>query len=160
MFYFLNGILGLMVSIFVYSDAKTRRMNAGFWLLIVLLLGMVGVVLYLLLRYEGVTYKKRDSKLVSLSNRYNRYDGKLIDNKRIYDEMTYNEGIKFVLKTARYRDMSLEEIEYFLINLEDDESIIDDYVKSNLKDNESYKKGVIQGLKRLLDIKKYGKSTI
>ena len=137
-------------------------MNATFWLILTFCFGLFSAVLYLLVRGDVVTpyVAHRGSRLMPPSERIIQYNSKLKVNKRIIDETIYYAGINFVLNTSRYRDMSLDEVEYFLINIEEDESIIDDYVEGNLKDNEDYKKGVIQGLKRLLDIKKYGRSTI
>jgi len=138
-----NFILGLILCIFVYLDAKTRRMNARSWFILTFCFGLFGAVIYLLLR--GDVVKSRSQ---------------LRDEKRKVNENAYNEGVNYVLNTAKYKDMSLEEIEYFLINIEDDESIIDDYVESRQKNEENYKKGFIRGLKMLLVTKKHGKSTI
>ena len=140
----LNFILGIILSVFVFLDAKTRRMNASFWLILTLCFGILGAVLYLLLRGSAVV----------------KSPSQLRDERRKVDETAYNEGVNYVLNTAKYKDMSLEEIEYFLINIEDDKSIFDDYVERGLRNKENYQKGFIRGLKLLLTTKKHGKGTI
>jgi len=116
----LNFILGIILCIFVFLDAKIRRMNATFWLMLTLCSGILGAVFYILLRGDEVEpyYDHRDSRLMTLSERREQYNSKLKDNKRIIDETSYYGGINYVLKTPRYRDMPLDEIEYYLINIE------------------------------------------
>ena len=43
-------LIGLALSIWVYKDAKKRDMNAAVWLLIVLVTGCVGCIIYLVVR--------------------------------------------------------------------------------------------------------------
>jgi hypothetical protein len=43
-------IIGLLLAIWVYKDAKKRDMNAAVWLLIVLLTGPIGCIIYLVVR--------------------------------------------------------------------------------------------------------------
>ncbi|HEC39431.1 hypothetical protein LCGC14_0735710 [marine sediment metagenome] len=43
-------ILGLLLAIWVYKDAKKRDMNAAVWLLIVLVTGCIGCIIYLVVR--------------------------------------------------------------------------------------------------------------
>jgi uncharacterized protein YacL len=43
-------IIGLLLAIWVYKDAKKRDMNAAVWLLIVLLTGCIGCIIYLVVR--------------------------------------------------------------------------------------------------------------
>ncbi|HEA70930.1 hypothetical protein LCGC14_2389510 [marine sediment metagenome] len=43
-------VIGLVLAIWVYKDAKKRDMNAAVWLLIVLLTGCIGCIIYLVVR--------------------------------------------------------------------------------------------------------------
>ena len=43
-------IIALLIAIWVYKDAKKRDMNATMWLLIVLLTGCIGCIIYLVVR--------------------------------------------------------------------------------------------------------------
>jgi len=43
-------VIGLLLAIWVYKDAKKRDMNAAVWLLIVLLTGCIGCIIYLVVR--------------------------------------------------------------------------------------------------------------
>ena len=43
-------VISLLIAIWVYKDAKKRDMNAAVWLLIVLLTGCVGCIIYLVVR--------------------------------------------------------------------------------------------------------------
>jgi hypothetical protein len=43
-------IVALLLCIWVYKDAKKRDMNATMWLLIVLLTGCIGCIIYLVVR--------------------------------------------------------------------------------------------------------------
>jgi len=43
-------IIALLIAIWVYKDAKKRDMNAAVWLLIVLLTGCIGCIIYLVVR--------------------------------------------------------------------------------------------------------------
>lgn len=43
-------IIGIALAVWVYKDAKKRDMNAAVWLLIVLLTGCCGCVIYLIVR--------------------------------------------------------------------------------------------------------------
>lgn len=43
-------IIAILVGIWVYKDAKKRDMNAAVWLLIVLLTGCIGCIIYLIVR--------------------------------------------------------------------------------------------------------------
>jgi len=43
-------IISLLIAIWVYKDAKKRDMNATVWLLIVLLTGCIGCIIYLVVR--------------------------------------------------------------------------------------------------------------
>ncbi|NVM17167.1 MAG: PLDc N-terminal domain-containing protein [Candidatus Lokiarchaeota archaeon] len=45
-------IIGLLIAIWVYRDAKKRDMNAAVWLLIVLLTGCIGCIIYLVVRKD------------------------------------------------------------------------------------------------------------
>jgi len=43
-------VIALLLAIWVYKDAKKRDMNAAVWLLIVLLTGCIGCIIYLVVR--------------------------------------------------------------------------------------------------------------
>jgi len=43
-------IIAILIAIWVYKDAKKRDMNAAVWLLIVLLTGCCGCIIYLIVR--------------------------------------------------------------------------------------------------------------
>ncbi|MBN1214732.1 MAG: hypothetical protein JXA99_04745 [Candidatus Lokiarchaeota archaeon] len=43
-------VVALLIAIWVYKDAKSRDMNAAVWLLIVLLTGCIGCIIYLVVR--------------------------------------------------------------------------------------------------------------
>ena len=43
-------IIAILLAIWVYKDAKKRDMNAAVWLLIVLVTGCIGCIIYLVVR--------------------------------------------------------------------------------------------------------------
>ncbi len=43
-------IIAILIAVLVYKDAKKRDMNAAVWLLIVLLTGCCGCIIYLIVR--------------------------------------------------------------------------------------------------------------
>jgi len=43
-------VVALIIAIWVYKDAKKRDMNAAVWLLIVLVTGCIGCIIYLVVR--------------------------------------------------------------------------------------------------------------
>jgi len=43
-------VIGLLIAIWVYKDAKKRDMNAAVWLLIVLVTSCIGCIIYLVVR--------------------------------------------------------------------------------------------------------------
>jgi len=43
-------IVGILIAVWVYKDAKKRDMNAAVWLLIVLVTGCIGCIVYLVIR--------------------------------------------------------------------------------------------------------------
>lgn len=43
-------VVGILIAVWVYKDAKKRDMNAAVWLLIVLLTGCIGCIIYLVVR--------------------------------------------------------------------------------------------------------------
>ena len=45
-------IIALLIAIWVYRDAKKRDMNAAVWLLIVLVTGCIGCIIYLVVRND------------------------------------------------------------------------------------------------------------
>jgi len=46
----ISCIIGILLAIWVYKDAKKRDMNAVAWLIIVLLCGCCGCIIYLIVR--------------------------------------------------------------------------------------------------------------
>ena len=43
-------IIGILIAVWVYKDAKKRDMNAAVWLLICLVTGCIGCIVYLVVR--------------------------------------------------------------------------------------------------------------
>ena len=43
-------VIAILVAVWVYKDAKKRDMNAAVWLLIVLVTGCIGCIIYLVVR--------------------------------------------------------------------------------------------------------------
>ena len=43
-------VIGILLAVWVYTDAKKRDMNAAVWLLIVLVTGCLGCIIYLVVR--------------------------------------------------------------------------------------------------------------
>jgi len=43
-------VVALLLAVWVYKDAKKRDMNAAVWLLIVLVTGCIGCIIYLVVR--------------------------------------------------------------------------------------------------------------
>ncbi len=43
-------VIGILIAVWVYKDAKKRDMNATVWLLIVLITGCLGCIIYLVVR--------------------------------------------------------------------------------------------------------------
>jgi len=46
-------IIAILIAIWVYKDAKKRDMNAAVWLLIVLVTGCIGCIIYLVIRNKN-----------------------------------------------------------------------------------------------------------
>ena len=42
--------ISILLGVWVYKDAKKRNMNASVWVLIVLLIGCIGLIIYLIVR--------------------------------------------------------------------------------------------------------------
>ncbi len=49
-----DGIIGCLLGIWVYKDAKKRELNAPAWFIIVLLTSIIGLIVYLLYRKKKV----------------------------------------------------------------------------------------------------------
>jgi len=43
-------IISIVLAVWVYSDAEKRGMEAALWLIIVLLTGVIGLIIYLIVR--------------------------------------------------------------------------------------------------------------
>ncbi|MBS7251343.1 MAG: hypothetical protein KIH08_12275 [Candidatus Freyarchaeota archaeon] len=43
-------IIAIVLAIWVYRDAESRGENGALWLIIVLLLGLIGLIIYLIVR--------------------------------------------------------------------------------------------------------------
>ena len=43
-------IIAILICIWVYKDAKSRGMNAVVWLIITILFGIIGLIIYLVVR--------------------------------------------------------------------------------------------------------------
>jgi len=51
-------ILGLLLCVWVYRDAKSRGMEAGIWVLVVVLAGILGLIIYLVVRRDHSPYPR------------------------------------------------------------------------------------------------------
>ena len=47
-------IIAILICIWVYRDAKSRGMSGGLWLIITILLGIIGLIIYLVVRKPRV----------------------------------------------------------------------------------------------------------
>ena len=45
-------IIGILLCVWVYRDAESRKMNGALWLIIVLISGIIGLIIYLIVRKE------------------------------------------------------------------------------------------------------------
>lgn len=43
-------VIGILIAIWVYRDAQSRGMNGALWLIICILLGIIGLIIYLVVR--------------------------------------------------------------------------------------------------------------
>ncbi len=43
-------VIGIILAIWVYRDAESRGMNGALWLIITILLGIIGLIIYLVVR--------------------------------------------------------------------------------------------------------------
>lgn len=43
-------IIGILIAVWVYKDATKRGMSGALWLIIVILLGIIGLIIYLIVR--------------------------------------------------------------------------------------------------------------
>lgn len=48
-------ILAIVLCIWVYRDAQKRGMNGALWLIIVLIAGIIGLIIYLVVRKDKVS---------------------------------------------------------------------------------------------------------
>ncbi|MCK4440108.1 hypothetical protein KAU85_03900 [Candidatus Bathyarchaeota archaeon] len=48
-------IIAILLCIWVYRDAESRGMNGALWLIIVLIAGIIGLIIYLVIRKEKRT---------------------------------------------------------------------------------------------------------
>lgn len=47
-------IISILIAVWVYRDAKSRGMSGALWLIIVLLFGIIGLIIYLVVRHDKV----------------------------------------------------------------------------------------------------------
>jgi len=45
-------VIAILICIWVYKDAESRGMNGALWLIIVLISGIIGLIIYLVVRKE------------------------------------------------------------------------------------------------------------
>ena len=43
-------VIGILLAIWVYKDAESRGMNGVLWLIVVLIAGIIGLIIYLVVR--------------------------------------------------------------------------------------------------------------
>jgi hypothetical protein len=48
-------IVAILLCVWVYRDAESRGMNAALWLIIVLITGIIGLIIYLIVRKDKTT---------------------------------------------------------------------------------------------------------
>lgn len=56
-------VVWIVLGIWVYKDANSRDMNGALWLIVVIVLGIVGLIIYLLVR-AGEKGKKEEIKRI------------------------------------------------------------------------------------------------
>lgn len=56
-------VVWILVGIWVYKDAESRDMNGALWLIVVIVLGIIGLIIYLLVR-AGETRKEEAVKRI------------------------------------------------------------------------------------------------
>jgi heme/copper-type cytochrome/quinol oxidase subunit 2 len=56
-------IVWIIIAIWVYKDAESRGMNGALWLIVVIILGIIGLIIYLLVR-AGEKGKKEEIKRI------------------------------------------------------------------------------------------------
>lgn len=54
--YIVMFVIWILLAVWVYRDAKERGMSGGLWVLIVLLLGIIGLIVYLVVRHDKPAY--------------------------------------------------------------------------------------------------------
>jgi len=47
-------IISILIAVWVYRDAKSRGMSGALWLIIVLIAGIIGLIIYLVVRNDKV----------------------------------------------------------------------------------------------------------
>jgi TctA family transporter len=48
-------VIAILLCIWVYRDAQSRGMNGALWLIIVLIAGLLGLIIYLVVRHDKKT---------------------------------------------------------------------------------------------------------
>jgi hypothetical protein len=51
-------IIGILLCIWVYRDAENRGMNGVLWLIVVLIAGIIGLIIYLVVRKDKTTSER------------------------------------------------------------------------------------------------------
>jgi hypothetical protein len=54
--YIIMFVIWILIAVWVYRDAKERGMSGGVWVLVVLLLGIIGLIVYLVVRTDKPAY--------------------------------------------------------------------------------------------------------
>ncbi len=71
LFYILWFVVGILICVWVYQDAKSRGMDSALWVLIVLIANVVGLIVYLIVReekrpyYRFPSYNERQARFCS-----------------------------------------------------------------------------------------------
>lgn len=47
-------VIWILIAVWVYRDAESRGMGGALWLIIVILLGLIGIIVYLVVRKDKV----------------------------------------------------------------------------------------------------------
>lgn len=64
-------VIWIMLGIWVYKDAESRGMNGALWLILVIVLGIVGLIIYLLVR-AGEKGKKEEEGIKRICTKCGR----------------------------------------------------------------------------------------
>lgn len=101
-FMVLGLAVAILIAVWVYKDAKSRGMDAAIWLLVVLLAGLIGLIVYLVIRKDhpvggyqlppGYYYAPPPGYADPYQQQYSPYDRTYQDQAYYYDVPDYSGG--------------------------------------------------------------------